>query len=312
MGDPPSPREGEGQARERQGEGDSPPSPSPWSRNGATVPLPQGERASAVLRAAAARIDRLDAEVLLADLLGIERMVLLLDLDRRVDAAAFGARVDRRAAGEPVAYITGRREFWSLDLRVTRNVLIPRPDSETLIEAAVTHFAGNAEPQRLLDLGTGSGALLLAALGEWPHATGTGVDASAAALAVAADNAARLGFAARATFVHGGWDAGGDDGHGTFDLILCNPPYIADGEALPRDVMAWEPHSALFAGADGLADYRVLAPIVAARLAAGGVACVEIGSTQAAAVTALLTAEGLSVGLRRDLAGLPRCLVVTK
>ena len=200
---------------------------------------------------------------------------------------------------------------------MTRDVLIPRPDSETLIEAAVAHFAGHdrattlalAAPGRVLDLGTGSGALLLAALSEWPDATGVGVDASAAALAVAADNAARLGFGGRATFVHGGWDSGSG---GRTTSILCNPPYVADGEALPHDVAEWEPHAALFAGADGLADYRSLAPAIAARLAAEGVACVEIGSTQAEAVSTLFAAVGLRVGLRRDLAGLSRCLVVTK
>ena len=262
---------------------------------------------AAALRAAAARIDRLDAEVLLAHSLGIARMDLLLDLDRPIDLAAFAAHVDRRAAGEPVAYITGSREFWSLDLRVTHDVLIPRPDSETLIEAAVAHFAGRAGPERVLDLGTGSGALLLAALSEWPDATGVGVDASAAALAVAAGNAAGLGFGERASFVDGGWSAAA----GAFDLVLCNPPYVAAGDALPRDVTDWEPHAALFAGEDGLGDYCALAPLIGGYLAPGGVACIEIGSTQADAVTALFAAEGLTVALRRDLAGLPRCLVVT-
>lgn len=272
--------------------------------------------AAAALRTAATRIDRLDAEVLLAHALGIDRMALLFDPDRIVDATAFAAFVDRRAAGEPVAYITGRREFWSLDLRVTPDVLIPRPDSETLIAAAVAHFsvgaatariARTAGPARVLDLGTGSGALLLAALVEWPAATGVAVDRSAAALAVAAGNAARLGCGGRAAFVHGGWGAAA----GAFDLILCNPPYIATGEVLPRDVADWEPHSALFAGADGLNDYRVVAPVVVARLAPGGVACIEIGATQAAAVTALFADHGATVALRCDLAGLPRCVVVT-
>ncbi|MGI4881398.1 MAG: peptide chain release factor N(5)-glutamine methyltransferase [Janthinobacterium lividum] len=277
-------------------------------RQGATGPSPSRGEGSAVLRVAAARIDRLDAEVLLAHALGIPRMDLLLDLDRAIDPAAFAALVDRRAAGEPIAYITGSREFWSLDLRVTPDVLIPRPDSETLIEAALAHFTGTAGPRRILDLGTGSGALLLAALSEWPAATGVGVDASAAALRVAADNATRLGFGDRAAFVHGGWDAG----EGAYDLVLCNPPYIATGETLPRDVVDWEPASALFAGADGLDDYRVLAPLIAGYVAPGGAGCIEIGATQAEAVAALFATEGLAVALRHDLAGLPRCLVVTK
>ena len=284
------------------------PSPAALARES---PLPQaGDGTGALLAAAATRIARLDAEVLLAHALGIDRMALLLAPERQIDAthaAAFAALVDRRAAGEPVAYITGRREFWSLDLTVTPDVLIPRPDSETLVEAAVAHFAGTPGPVRVLDLGTGSGALLLAALAEWPAATGVGVDASAAALAVAEGNARQLGFGDRAAFVHGGWDAG----EGTFDLILCNPPYIATNEPLPRDVAEWEPPAALFAGSDGLADYCRIAPVVAARLRPSGIACIEIGATQAEAAGALFAAQGLTVALRRDLAGLPRCLAVT-
>ena len=263
--------------------------------------------ASEALRVAAARIDRLDAEVLLAHSVGVARMDLLLDLVRIVDPAIFAKLVDRRAAGEPVAYITGSREFWSIDLAVTPDVLIPRPDSETLIEAAVAHFTGTPGPGRVLDLGTGSGALLLAALVEWPAATGVGVDASAAALAVATGNTERLGIGDRATFLEGGWDAA----DGMFDLVLCNPPYIATGEVLPRDVVDWEPASALFAGADGCDDYRALAPLFGDYLRPGGVGCIEIGSTQAA-VAKLFAARGLSVVLRLDLAGLPRCFVVTK
>ena len=260
-----------------------------------------------LLNRAAARIDRFDAEVLLAHVLGCERLKLLLDTSAAVEAADFDGLVDRRAAGEPVAYITGHREFWSLDLLVMPGVLIPRPDSETLIEAALAHFGGRA-PATILDLGTGSGALLLSALSEWPTATGTGVDISAAALAVAQANAERLGLQSRARFVEGGWDYAPD----RFDLILCNPPYIATDGVLPRDVLDWEPHTALFAGRDGLDAYRQLAPSLGERLAPGGVACVEIGSTQAESAGALFTAAGLRVALRRDLAGLSRCLIITK
>ncbi len=267
-----------------------------------------GERVGDLLRAAAATIDRLDAEVLLAHSLGVDRLALLLAPEREVDAGPFAALVRRRAAGEPVAYITRHREFWSLDLTVTPDVLIPRPDTETLIAAAVDRLRGRRGPARVLDLGTGSGALLLAALTEWPAATGVGVDASAAALRVATENATRLGLAARAVFVHGDWDAAS----GSFDLILGNPPYVATGEPLPRDVAEWEPHNALFAGADGMDDYRRIAPVVAARLADQGLGCIEIGATQAETVAALFAAVGLRTALRHDLAGLPRCLVVTK
>ncbi len=176
------------------------------------------------LRAAAARIDRFDAEVLLAAALGVERGQLLSSADRSFRHRTCLKRyVTRRAAGEPVAYITGLREFWSLDLVVSPAVLIPRPDSETLIEAAL---ASGITPRRILDLGTGIAArLLLAALTEWPQATGLGVDASAAALAVASANAERLGLAARAAFWLGDWGQGLAE---KFDLVLCNPPYVED------------------------------------------------------------------------------------
>ena len=263
--------------------------------------------AGAALRAAARRIDRLDAEVLLAHLLGVARLELLLDPDRVVDDAAFELLVARRAAGEPVAYITGRREFWSLDLAVTPDVLIPRPYSETLIEAAVAYF-GDRGPATILDLGTGSGALLLAALSIWPAATGVGIDASAAAVTVARANADRLGFGERAQFVTGGWDGDG----AAHDLILCNPPYVATDAELPADVRDWEPAAALFAGSDGLDDYRAIAPLLSAQLAEGGVACIEIGHDQDDSAAVLFRTEGLATALRHDISGLPRCLVITK
>lgn len=255
------------------------------------------------LRLAAARIDRLDAEVLLAHLLGKPRLAMLLD-GGEVDAAAFESLVARRERGEPVAYITGSREFWSLDLAVGPGVLIPRPDSETLIEAAIDHFGARA-PATVLDLGTGSGALLLAALSQWPGATGVGIDASPAALATARRNAAPFGN--RVRIVAGSWQGAGE----AFDLVLCNPPYIAAGTPLPRDVADWEPHEALFAGADGLDCYRVLARLIGAQIATGGVACIEIGHDQRDSAAALFRTEGLYVDVRSDLAGLPRCLVVT-
>jgi release factor glutamine methyltransferase len=256
--------------------------------------------------AATSETPRLDAELLMAHALGIGRDALLLGPDRTVPPS-FAALVERRAAGEPVAYLAGTRDFWDMTLTVTPAVLIPRPDSETLIEAAIAHFAGRAGPVRILDLGTGSGALLLAALRVWPEARGVGIDRSPAALAIAAVNARALGLAHRAAMTEGGWAGTGE----TFDLILCNPPYIETGAVLPRDVRDHEPASALFAGADGLDDYRALIPLLPAQLAPGGVACLEIGADQADRVMALVADCGLAASLRRDLAGRDRCVVAS-
>jgi len=249
---------------------------------------------------------RLDAELLMAHALGVAREALLLSRLNEPAPAEFELLVRRRLAHEPVAYITGTRAFWTIELEVGPGVLIPRPDTETLLDAAVEHF-GKAAPKTILDLGTGSGALLLAALDQWPDATGHGRDASPEALAIAERNAARLGLAARAAFSLGDWDEGLD---GRFDLILCNPPYVEADADLPPDVRDWEPHRALYAGADGLEDYRRLAPQLARLLAPGGMACVEIGATQAASAGALFEAEGLQVAVRRDLAAHDRCLVL--
>jgi len=266
------------------------------------------------LKDAAARLEavsdtpRLDAELLAAFALGCDRNTLLLHhLDGEVPAA-FNDLVSRRLTAEPVAYITGARDFWSLGLKVAPGVLIPRPDSETLIEAALQHF-GEAPPRSILDLGTGSGALLLAALSEFREARGLGIDRSATALAIAAKNAGLNGLAERAVFQEGNWGQGIE---GPFDLILCNPPYIETGCALPRDVAAYEPAEALFAGADGLDDYRTLAPQIARLLASPGCACVEIGHDQGESAAALFRAEGLNVVVLKDLGARDRCLVMTK
>jgi release factor glutamine methyltransferase len=259
-------------------------------------------RTDEALRAAAARIDRLDAEVLLAHHLGCGRGDLLLWPERAVDAAGFEALVARRALGEPVAYITGVREFWSLPIRVTPDVLVPRPDSETLVEAALE--AGPCA--RVLDLGTGSGALLLAVLSEWRHATGLGVDASAAALAVARGNADALGLGERADFRLGDWGAGISE---RFGLVVCNPPYVEAGAALSVE-LGFEPAGALFAGADGLDAYRRIVPQLPGLLAEGGVAVVETGWRQAAAVLELAEAVGMRGDIRRDLGARDRVVVL--
>lgn len=265
------------------------------------------------LRAASGRLaatsdtPRLDAELIAAHALGLSRTDMLLRLRDLVVPGGADALIERRRAHEPVAHITGLRDFWTITLAVTPDVLIPRPDSETLIEAAVAHFAGQAGPASILDLGTGSGALLLAALDQWPDAGGIGVDASAAALAVAASNADRLGMAGRAAFRIGDWAEGLD---APFDLILCNPPYICADAVLSPDVADHEPHSALFAGADGLDCYRVLAPETARLIAPGGIALFEIGHDQGESAPALFRAQGLDVAVIRDLAGRDRCLAV--
>ena len=252
---------------------------------------------------------RLDAELLMAHALGTGRSELLL---RQADfsvPSGFAELLRRRLAHEPVAYITGAQDFWDLSLRVTPDVLIPRADSETLIEMATDAFAGRAGPARVLDLGTGSGALVLAALSAFPEAVGFGVDASGGALAVAQGNADTLGFGGRASFRHASWRAEGwSDGLGQFDLILCNPPYVEDDAALAPMVAEHEPHSALFAGPEGLDDYALLIPQIPVMLAPAGFAIFEIGHTQADAVSNLASKAGLSTEMRRDLGGNPRAL----
>lgn len=242
----------------------------------------------------------------MAEALETSRQAMLLSRLDDDAPAAFEALVARREMAEPVAYILGKRTFWTVELEVGPGVLVPRPDSETLIEAALEHF-GARGPRRILDLGTGPGTLLLAALDQWPEASGVGVDASEAALSYAARNAQRLGLASRAEMRIGDWGEGVEE---RFDLILCNPPYVEEGANLPRDVVAWEPHEALFAAPDGLAEYRRLAPQIPRLLSPGGIACVEIGAGQGSAVASLFEAAGLRVRSRKDLAGMDRCLVL--
>lgn len=264
--------------------------PSPLAGEGDSRRSPSGKRTKIIARlAVVSGTPELDARILWEHANG--------------EPETFAALVSRRLAHEPVAYIIGTKGFWTIDLDVTPAVLIPRPDSETLIEAALAHF-GRAGPERVLDLGTGSGALLLAALDQWPQATGVGIDTSLAALEVARQNAIRIA-PGRAEMIEGGWSGTGE----AFDLVLCNPPYIALGEQLMRDVVDYEPVSALFAGNDGLDDYRFLAPLLAGQIAPGGIACIEIGHTQREAVAAMLEHNGLSVDCRQDLGGRDRCLI---
>ncbi len=248
---------------------------------------------------------RLDAELLAAHALGCTRETMLLARLDDPAPAGFGALVERRLTHEPVAYITGSRAFWTIELLVGPGVLVPRADSETLIEAAVAHFAGRA-PARILDLGTGPGTLLLAALDEWRDATGLGVDTSGAALDYARRNGEVLGMGRRVTWRQGDWTAGIDE---RFDLILTNPPYIGTAEALPQEVVGHEPAGALFAGQDGLDDYRRIIPELPRLLAPNGIAAIEIGHEQGDAVLALVRDAGLPARLVRDLGDRARCVV---
>ncbi|MCB9541841.1 MAG: peptide chain release factor N(5)-glutamine methyltransferase [Myxococcales bacterium] len=235
---------------------------------------------------------RLDAELLIADALGIDRMRIYLDHHKPLtpdELTAVRERVRRRGRHEPVAYITGQKGFWSLDLAVDARVLVPRPDTERLVERAIARLEGREAP-RVVDVGCGSGAIALAIAHDRPDAQVTGVDRSPDALAVSRQNAATLGLD-RVVFREGDLLAGLD---GPFDLVASNPPYIpsADIEALMPDVARYEPRAALDGGPDGLDLVRRLIPEAADRLAPGGVLLVEIGHDQGPAARALAEADG--------------------
>jgi release factor glutamine methyltransferase len=277
------------------------------------VRIPEAEQPSigAVIRVAAQALAatsdtaRLDAELMMAHALGVTRSDLLL---RHLDSkppAGFRSLLERRLAHEPVAYILGSQAFYGLELKVSPAVLIPRGDSEVLIDAARDALAGRP-PKRILDLGTGSGALVIAAQSLWSAAEAIGIERSGAACAVAQANAARHG---KARILQRDWSQP-DWAHdlGQFDLILANPPYIESEAELATSVRGFEPAEALYAGADGLSDYRALVPQLSDLLTPGGVALVEIGATQAEPVAALALASGLSSKLHRDLAERPRAL----
>ena len=269
---------------------------------------------AAHLRDAGIDNPRLDARLLLAHALGVTTEALLRDPHTKIDPTPYIALITRRAAREPLALITGHREFWSLDLAVSPATLIPRPDSETLIEAARAAFPDPTQVRRILDLGTGTGCLLLAALTEFPAAFGIGTDRSPAATALARDNAAMLGMAARAAFLCADWaTAFTQTVPGRFDLILSNPPYIPTGDlpTLMPEVAHHEPSSALDGGPDGLDAYRRILPELLNLLAPGGIAVLELGQGQADPVTALAQAAGFTAATSADLAGIPRALRLT-
>lgn len=267
-------------------------------------------QAGQLLRAAAIESPRIEARLLLAHAMATTSEALLRDPRAAVPPGAvarFRHVLDQRLAHMPMAQITGRAGFWTLDLEVSAETLIPRADSEALIEAMLE---SGLAPVRILDLGTGTGCLLLAALSEFPAARGIGVDLRPAAAALAARNAARHGLADRALFLAGDWATALI---GRFDLILSNPPYI-ESAVIPRlmpEVALHEPASALDGGADGLDAYRHILADLPRLLAPGGLAVLELGAGQAAPVTTLVAGHGLCLaGLRADLGGVERAIIL--
>ena len=278
---------------------------------------------AALRRSAAARLceggvesAEADARILLSHALGMEDAAILAESDVKVAEDArrrFEGFLARRLAGEPIARIIGRKEFWSRSFRLGPDTLVPRPETETVVEAALAAFPDRNAPLRVLDLGTGAGILLAAILAERPRASGLGVDRSEGALAVARANLAALDLGARAAFAGGDWGAALG---GTFDLVVCNPPYIAAPEfpRLSLEVRDHDPHFALDGGVDGLDAYRAVVSDLARLLHAHGVAVLELGRGQEEAVANLARDSGLFVAgpARPDLAGIPRALTLRR
>lgn len=270
-------------------------------------------RAAKALDAAGVEAPRHEAKLLLQHVAGLSAEALLSDPQqalRPCALSAFDKALARRAARQPLSHITGQRAFWNLSFLATADVLDPRPDSETLIEAVLACFPERAQALRILDLGTGSGCLLLTLLHEFENATGLGVDCSETALAVAAGNARKLQLAGRCRFVAGDWAEAIDD---SFDLVITNPPYVRRGEraGLEAEVRLHEPWLALDGGSDGLDAYRQIASSLARLVRSGGRAVLECGAGQADAVAGILSGESMVVlKRRRDLAGIERCVVV--
>jgi release factor glutamine methyltransferase len=271
--------------------------------------------AAARLRAAGVESPRREARLLLAHVLDVGQEDIVAGSVPPLmpqQAEAFEVLLKRREAREPLAYILGVREFWSLEFIVGPGVLVPRPESELLVEQALKSFPDRNGLLRVLDLGTGSGCLLLAFLSERPSARGLGIDRSEAALNIAQENAARLQLSRRAQFAQSDWF---ENVSSIFDVILVNPPYIPESalDDLQAEVQAYEPWSALDGGPDGLDAYRKIALGIEGHMARGGRAFFEVGQGQAEAVASLLAQEGLSIeGTVCDLAGIPRCVIAAR
>lgn len=284
--------------------------------------MPDTPTIGSLLNAAQARLKfagidtpRLDAILLLSEASGLSedrirsRPEIPVSADR---AAAFEAMLQRRLRREPVSKILGRREFWSLEFRTSPDVLDPRADSETLVSAVLAAIPDRNAALRMIDFGAGSGCLLLALLHELPSATGVGIDVSPPALAIARDNAERLGLSSRCIFRLGSWGKGIE---GTFDILISNPPYIESGvvPGLEPEVAHYDPLLALDGGADGLDAYRALIPDMARLAAKGGFAALEVGMGQDVAVRRLLAEAGFGeIAVMPDLGGIGRVVTGRK
>lgn len=270
--------------------------------------------AAAKMRAAKIETPEIDARVLLRFALGLDEAALVSSSQIPIpeeQKTRFDRLVERRMAGEPVARIVGHKEFWSHPFKLGADTLVPRPESETLVEAALEIFPERDAKLRLLDLGTGSGILLAAILAERPRASGVGIDYSENALRVARENLHALGLSDRAQLICGDWAAALGR---TFDLVVANPPYIESKEiaALAREVREHDPRLALDGGADGLESYRQIIAELPHLLSTEGAAVLELGIGQEAAVADFARAKGLAVEgqARRDLGGVPRALIL--
>jgi release factor glutamine methyltransferase len=269
------------------------------------------------LRDGAARLDgvadnpRLEARLLLAHALRLTQNDLIREPGQQIDTASFEQLLARRIAREPLALIIGCREFWSMEFKVSPATLIPRPESETLIEAALGAFAERPHPRRIIDLGTGTGCLLLALLHEFRSALGIGLDLAPEAAILAKANAIPLGLASRSAFLAGNW---AEAISGRFDLIVCNPPYIpsSDIETLMPEVARHEPRRALDGGNDGYDAYRTILPDLDRLLEPNGIAILELGHGQANYVSHLAGKAGFDTSLRVDLAEIPRAIALSR
>jgi release factor glutamine methyltransferase len=262
-----------------------------------------------VLATAGIENPRLESRLLLAHALGRSSDALIRDLREQAPPSDFVSLLARRAAREPLAFILGWREFWSLRFQVSPATIIPRPETETVMEAALALYPAGQFPGRILDLGTGTGCLLLAFLHDRPGTFGVGVDRSEAAARLARWNARALGLAARSAFVCGDW---ADAISGQFDLVLSNPPYITtpDLATLMPDVALYEPRFALDGGCCGLTAYHAILHALPRLLTPAGVAVLELGAGQSEAVGGIAAAAGFRLETRRDLSGTPRAMIL--